>query len=142
MRAAQSLRHDREGPVANANQDPPEDQAMLKTLAAGLITAAIVAAPMLGSISLATPAAAAITHKNPVDVQRKHVRKFRLVQCYLTRGQARHVKLHKGNRLQRVACYLPAQTKQAKLHGRHPVKHVKLIKQARHVRHAKTGHTG
>ena len=121
---------------------------MLNKLAAGLIAAALFAAPMIGSVATASSAAAATpTVKTKiVKTHRNHLRNFRLVQCYLTGSQARHVKLHAGHRLQRVACYLPAKVKIANLHirhgARHMVKHVKLIKQVKHIKPVKTGHTG
>lgn len=121
---------------------------MLNKLGAGLIAAALLAAPMIGSLATASPAAAATpTVKTKIaKMHRHHLRRFRMVQCYMTGSQARYVRLHAGHRFQRVACYLPAKVKVAKLHirngARHIAKHVKLVKQAKHFKPAKAGHAG
>jgi len=121
---------------------------MLKKLAAGLIAAALLTAPVIGSLATATSAAAATpTAKTKiVKLHRNHHRNFRLVQCFMTGSQARHVKLHAGHRFQRVACYVPAKVRVAKAQfhngARHFAKHVKLVKQAKHVKPAKPTHAG
>jgi hypothetical protein len=119
---------------------------MLNKLAAGLIAAALLAAPMVGATASSAEAKTPTAKTKIVKLHRNHLRNYRLVQCYITGTQARHVKLHTGHRLQRVACYLPAKVKLAKVHirntARHVVKHVKFVKQARHIKPAKIGHTG
>jgi hypothetical protein len=117
---------------------------MLNKLAAGLVAVAMLAAPVVGGLAAATPAAAATTVKvKTVKTHRHHLRNFRIVRCFMTGSQARQVRLHAGKGFQRVACYLPTQ---AKLHVRNHVRHagkpVKHIKQVRHIKPAKTGRVG
>lgn len=119
---------------------------MLNKLAAGLIAAAVLVAPVTGAFASTNPAAAVTAKTKIVKAHRNHLRHFRIVQCYMTGSQARHVRLHAGKRFQRIACYLPTRTKVAKLHGRtharHAIKHVQHVKQVRHIKPAKPGHVG
>ena len=119
---------------------------MLNKLAAGLVAVAMLAAPVVGGLAAATPAAAAPTANvkvKTVKTHRHHLRNFRIVRCFMTGSQARQVRLHTGKGFQRVACCLPTQ---AKLHVRNHVRHagkpVKHIKQVRHIKPAKTGRVG
>jgi len=110
---------------------------MLKKLAAGLLAAAVITAPVFGGLVTATPAAAATAKTKVVKAHRKHVRHFRIVQCYLSGSQARHVRHNAGKRLQLVKRYLP--TKVAKAHGR---KHVPAIKHVKPATKPATGRIG
>jgi hypothetical protein len=129
---------------------------MLSKLATGLIAVALLAAPVTGSFAATNPAAdvapavkAKVVKTKTVKAHRHH-RQFRIVQCYMTGKQARQVRPHTGHRFQRVACYLPAKVKIAKVHLRngarhiatHVIKHVKLVKQAKHIKTAKPAHAG
>jgi hypothetical protein len=124
---------------------------MLTKLATGLLAVALLAAPVTGSFAAtnsadAAPNVRAKVVKTKTVTAHRHHRHFRVVQCYMTGSQARQVRLHAGHRFQRVACYVPAKVKIAKLHirngARHIAKHVKLVKQAKHIRPAKPAHAG
>lgn len=118
---------------------------MLKKLAAGLIAAAVLAVPVLTgtAVSPAEAATAKTVSAKHAKTHRMHRPHVRLVHCYVSAAQARHVRLHAGKRFQRVACYLPNQAKaHVRKHVRHAsaaVKHVKMVKTAKrtHAVHAK-----
>ncbi len=126
---------------------------MFKKLAAGLVAAALLAAPVVGNLVSASPAdAATITRTKTVKAttvkvartHRHHARNLRRVHVVGT--NVRHARVHPGARMHRVSGYRAATVKRAHVslrkHPRHVVKIVKGSKQVKQIKQEKTGRAG